>query len=236
MPPKAANKKYGLKPEIGSSTRHRNAATRVYFSRVAGFFFLSFFRKLRKKKIKSCISSKSCQIRKTPLTIEFLRRPYALKRNDFLFAGLALFVVIIDQVSKWLAATHLEPHQIISAIPGFFNIVLVKNRGMAFGIFNQTQLGFSHYLLLGTTIAAIGIILFFFIWTKRNHLWMAVGLSLIMGGAVGNLIDRVKQGFVIDFLDFYLGGYHWPAFNIADSAVTVGTFWVFINVIRGKSI
>ncbi len=156
-----------------------------------------------------------------------------MKRNYALFIGLALIVVLIDQVSKWLASSHLTPHQIISVIPGFFNIVLVKNRGMAFGIFNQTKPGFACIFLLATTIAAIGVILFF-LWAKRNHIWLTIGLSLILGGALGNLIDRVRMGHVIDFLDFHLADYHWPAFNMADSAVTVGTFWLLFNVIKGR--
>ena len=65
---------------------------------------------------------------------------------------------------------------------------------------------------------------------------MTVGLSLILGGALGNLVDRVRLGYVIDFLDFFLKGYHWPAFNVADSAVTVGTFWLLFNIIQGKKI
>jgi len=156
-----------------------------------------------------------------------------LKRNHSLLLGLAVIVVVIDQASKWLASSHLSPHQILSVIPGFFNIVLVKNRGMAFGILNQTKPGLFPLFLLAATIAAIGAILFLF-WARKNKIWVLIGLSLILGGAVGNLLDRVRLGYVIDFLDFFLAGYHWPAFNVADSAVTVGTFWLLFNVIRGK--
>jgi len=158
-----------------------------------------------------------------------------LKGKYAVFIGIALIVVLIDQVSKSLALSRLEPHQIISVIPGFFNIVFVENRGMAFGIFNQTKPGFAFIFLLATTISAIGVIMFFF-WKKRSHLWLTIGLSLILGGALGNLIDRIQLGYVIDFLDFYIADYHWPAFNMADSAVTGGTFWLLFNVIRGKSL
>jgi signal peptidase II len=159
-----------------------------------------------------------------------------LNKNYALFIGIALIVVLMDQASKWLALSKLAPHQIISVIPGFFNIVLVENRGMAFGILNQTKPGLSYIFLLATTIAAIGVIIFFFFWAKRNHVWLTIGLSLILGGALGNLIDRIQLGYVIDFLDFFLAGYHWPAFNMADSAVTAGTLWLLFNVIRGKSL
>jgi signal peptidase II len=158
-----------------------------------------------------------------------------LKGKYAVFIGIALIVVLIDQASKSLVVSKVGPHQIISVIPGFFNIVFVENRGMAFGILNQTKPGFALIFLLATTIAAIGVIIFFF-WTKRNHLWLTIGLSLILGGALGNLIDRIQLGYVIDFLDFFVAAYHWPAFNMADSAVTVGTFWLLFNVIRGKSL
>lgn len=157
-----------------------------------------------------------------------------MKRNHSLLMGLALIVAVIDQASKWMVSSHLPPHQILSVIPGFFNIVLVKNRGIAFGILNQMKPGLFPIFLLAAMIAAIGVILFFF-WARKNQTWVLIGLSLILGGAVGNLIDRVRLGYVIDFLDFFLAGHHWPAFNVADSAVTVGTFWLLLHVIRGKS-
>jgi len=159
-----------------------------------------------------------------------------LKRDYLLFIGPALSVLLLDQISKWLASNHLEPNQILSIIPGFFNLVFVKNRGMAFGILSQSRSGFSYYFLLATTIVAIGVILFFFCWTKREQKWLTVGLSLILGGAIGNLMDRIRLGYVIDFLDFFLKAYHWPAFNMADTAVTAGTFWLLINIIAGKNL
>ena len=159
-----------------------------------------------------------------------------MKRDYLLFIKPALIIVLLDQVSKWLVLNHLELHQILSIIPGFFNIVLVKNRGMAFGIFSQTRSEFYYYFLLSTTMAAIGVILFFFFWKKKNQKWLTIGLSLILGGAMGNLIDRVRLAYVIDFLDFFLKGYHWPAFNVADSAVTAGTFCLLINIMKGKNL
>jgi len=159
-----------------------------------------------------------------------------LKRDYLLFIGVAFIILLLDQASKWMAVTHIEAHQSLSVIPGFFNLVLVKNRGMAFGIFSNTRSGFYYYFLLFTTIGATGVILFFFFWIKRRKKWLTVGLSLILGGALGNLVDRVRLGYVIDFLDFFLKGYHWPAFNVADSGITAGTFWLLFNIIQGKKI
>jgi signal peptidase II len=154
-----------------------------------------------------------------------------LKKDYHLFIVPALIVVLIDQISKWLVFNILKPNQIYPVIYGFFNLVLVKNKGMAFGIFSQSRSGFPFYFLLAATMLAIGVIIFFFFWTKSHQKWLTVGLSLVLGGAAGNLIDRLRLGYVIDFLDFFLKSYHWPSFNIADSAITIGTFWLMINII-----
>ena len=159
-----------------------------------------------------------------------------MRRDYLLFIGTALIILLLDQASKWLAINYLESYQTLSIIPGFFNIVLVKNRGMAFGIFSQSSSEFYCYFLILATIVAMGIILFIFFFQKKNQTWMTVGLSLIFGGAMGNLVDRVRFGYVVDFLDFFLKGYHWPAFNVADSAVTAGTFCVLINIIKGRAL
>lgn len=163
-------------------------------------------------------------------------RRYDLKRDYSLFIGLALLVLFLDQLSKWLISSHLSLHQARPIIPGVFSLVLVQNRGMAFGIFSQSKSGFPYYFLLATTIVAIVVILCFFCWTKGNRPWLTVGLSIILGGATGNLIDRLRFGYVIDFFDFFLKDYHWPAFNLADSAVTAGTCWLFINIMRGRGL
>ena len=158
------------------------------------------------------------------------------EKNYFLFIGLALIILLLDQASKWMAVNQIEVHESFSVIPGFFDLVLVKNRGMAFGIFSQTRSGFYYFFLIATTIGVTGVILFFFFWIKEAQIWLTAGLSLILGGALGNLVDRVRLGYVIDFLDFYFKGYHWPAFNVADSAVTVGTFWLLFHIIQGRKV
>ncbi len=145
-------------------------------------------------------------------------------------------MVLLDQVSKWSITNHLEPFHVVSIIPGFFNLVVVKNRGMAFGILGKSSSEFTSYLLLGATLVAIVVVFLFFYWAKKDQKWLTTGLALILGGAVGNLIDRTRFGYVIDFLDFHLNGYHWPAFNIADSAVTVGALWLLLNIILGKNL
>jgi signal peptidase II len=159
-----------------------------------------------------------------------------LKRDYFLFILPALIVVLLDQASKWSITNILEPYHVVSIIPGFFNLVLVQNRGVAFGILGNSSSALAFYLLLGATLVAIVVVFLFFYWARKDQKWLTIGLALILGGAVGNLIDRIRLGYVIDFLDFHLKGYHWPAFNIADSAVTVGALWLLLNIILGKSL
>ena len=159
-----------------------------------------------------------------------------MKRDYLLFTLSALIVVLLDQVSKWFMVAHLEPHQAHSVIPGFFNLVLVRNKGMAFGILGQSRSHLAAYLLMGATLAAIVVIVVFFWRARKDQKWLTVGLALILGGAVGNLADRIRLGFVIDFLDFSVKGYHWPAFNLADSAVTIGALWLLLNLVLGKGL
>jgi len=159
-----------------------------------------------------------------------------VKRDYLLFILPALLVVLLDQASKWVIAARFDLYQVHTVIPGFFNLVLVRNKGMAFGILGQSRSHIAACLLLAATLAAIVVIVVFFWRARKGQRWLTVGLSLILGGAVGNLADRIRLGFVIDFLDFFIKGYHWPAFNLADSAVTIGTLWLLLNLVLGKSL
>jgi signal peptidase II len=154
-----------------------------------------------------------------------------LKKHYHLMAWPALVVIIVDQISKWVVMNNLMVHDSVPVLEGFFNLVHVRNRGMAFGLMNRPGIDFAFYFLVAASLMAIAFLLVWFFKLKDGDKRLIVGLSLILGGAVGNLIDRFRFHEVIDFLDFYLGGYHWPAFNIADSAITVGTFLVAISLI-----
>jgi len=143
----------------------------------------------------------------------------------------ALAVLVLDQMTKYWIATRFPLHETQALISGFFNLVHVRNRGMAFGIMNRPGADWGFILLLGTTLGAVALLLFWFYRLKPEDKRMAFPLSLVLGGANGNLLDRVRLGEVIDFLDFYLGPYHWPAFNVADSAITVGTLWLAASLL-----
>ena len=158
-----------------------------------------------------------------------------MKKTTFLFLVPALAVVALDQISKIVLAYHIPKYASIPVIEGFFNLVHVRNRGMAFGLMNRPGHGFKFYFLIAATLCAIVLLLFWFRKMKDEDHNITIGISLILGGAVGNLIDRIRLGEVIDFLDFYVGSYHWPAFNVADAAITIGIFWLAVNTLFRKT-
>ena len=154
-----------------------------------------------------------------------------MKKNTYLLILPALAVIFLDQISKYVVLGSIALHESISVINGFFSLVHTRNRGMAFGLMNRPGSDFGFYFLAAATFAAVILLLFWYTKLKDEETRLVFGISLILGGAIGNLIDRLRLREVIDFLDFYLGTYHWPAFNLADSAITVGTFWVAINLL-----
>ena len=158
-----------------------------------------------------------------------------MKKTTLLLLLPAIAVIILDQISKYIIAITIVKHGSVAVIEGFFNLVHVRNRGMAFGLMNRPGQNFKSYVLVAATLCAIGLLLFWFRKMKDEDPKITVGLSLILGGAVGNFIDRIRLGEVIDFLDFYIGSYHWPAFNVADSAITIGIIWLALITLFGKT-
>ena len=134
------------------------------------------------------------------------------------FAG----VVILDILSKLTIINHLPLHHYRPVIPGFFNLVHIRNRGMAFGIFNTAAGSWKDLVLVLFPLMAVAGILWILFRYPKVTPGMALALGAILGGALGNLLDRLRFQEVVDFLDFYWRGFHWPAFNVADSAITVG--------------
>ena len=145
-----------------------------------------------------------------------------MKYRYAVFFVLSLAVFIIDQVTKYLIISHLSLFQVIPVLP-FFNIVYVDNTGSAFGMFK----GLGNPFFIGIAGAAIIAVAVMIIKERENRL----GLSLILGGAAGNLTDRLIHRYVIDFLDFYAGKHHWPAFNVADSALTAGIALILLKTV-----
>jgi signal peptidase II len=158
-----------------------------------------------------------------------------VKKTTLLLLLPALAVVALDQISKIVLAYNIPKYASVPVIKGFFNLVHVRNRGMAFGLMNRPGHGFEFYFLVAATLGAIVLLLFWFRKMKDEDHNIAIRISLILGGAVGNLLDRIRLGEVIDFLDFYVGSYHWPAFNAADAAITIGIFWLAGNTLFRKT-
>ena len=135
---------------------------------------------------------------------------------------LALAVLALDQWTKWLVEAHLPLHGVIPVVDGALNIVHVRNTGVAFGLFAAHGNAAQTWALAGVGTLALAVVLVYFHRTPREDRMLLTALGLVLGGAVGNLLDRVAAGAVTDFIDFYVGTYHWHTFNVADSAITVG--------------
>lgn len=131
-------------------------------------------------------------------------------------------VLVLDQVTKAMVVQHMSLHESIPVIPGFFNLTYVRNTGAAFGILSSHTPGIRSVLLVLSSLLAMGFIVWIWFREKNPSWYLVIPMGMILGGALGNLVDRVRLGEVIDFLDFYWGKYHWPAFNVADSAVSLG--------------
>jgi signal peptidase II len=142
--------------------------------------------------------------------------------RDLIPAGVAVVVVIVDQLTKLWIMTSFALHEQLTIIPGFFNLVYVTNTGAAFGFLAGSKNLLRQAFFVAVAILALVVIVFAYTHLKRQGKIFVYALGLIAGGAVGNLIDRLRFGSVVDFLDFYIGSYHWPAFNAADSAITTG--------------
>lgn len=139
---------------------------------------------------------------------------------------LAAFVVALDQVTKSLVMSQMALYESIPVIDGFFHLTRAHNPGGAFSFFAGQSEWVRRFVFLGMTAVAMTAILYLYFQTPTKQPFLAAALALIFGGATGNFIDRLRFGYVIDFLDFFVGRYHWPIFNMADSVITLGlTFY-----------
>ncbi len=139
-------------------------------------------------------------------------------------------VVVLDQLTKQLVVENLMLFQSIVVVPGFFNLTYVTNPGAAFSLLAGADARWRDPFFLGVGGVALVVLTFMYFHIRRRTPKQALALGLIAGGALGNLIDRMRLGAVIDFIDVHWSGYHWPAFNIADSAICVGVgFFLFFS-------
>jgi signal peptidase II len=143
---------------------------------------------------------------------------------------LSLAVIVLDRISKWQVTASLDLHERIALLPGL-NLVLAHNTGAAFSLLRDAG-GWQRwfFVLLGLAISVVLVV--WLLRLPRTARWLACTLALILGGALGNLWDRLQWGHVIDFVDVYVAGWHWPAFNVADSAITIGAVMLIIDSFR----
>ncbi|MDX1497193.1 MAG: signal peptidase II [Salinisphaeraceae bacterium] len=150
----------------------------------------------------------------------------AIEYKNVYWLWLSMVVIVLDQITKQLVVNNLDHYQVIELLP-FFNLVRMHNTGAAFSMFSDA----SPLLFIGLGIAvSIGVL----IWLRRNpqgERLMAVALVLVLGGALGNVIDRATRGYVVDFLDFHAAGWHWPSFNVADIAIVTGAGLLILDMI-----
>jgi signal peptidase II len=145
-------------------------------------------------------------------------------------ALLAAGIIVPDQITKAVIQQKYALWDTAPVIPGFFNLAHVLNKGAAFGFLNNPDSNWQIWFFAAITLLAVGFIYFLLISADRGDRFFIWGLGLVLGGALGNLIDRLRFGFVVDFLDFYVGEHHWPAFNVADIAITCGAFCVLLSM------
>ena len=152
-----------------------------------------------------------------------------LARNGLIIAA---FIVVADLTTK-AAATALLDYGVVNPVLPFFNLTLLHNTGAAFSFLADSS-GWQRWLFIGLAIVISATLI---VWLTRLHprdYWLGAGLAFVLGGAIGNLYDRIVHGYVVDFFHFHWAGYHFPAFNVADSFITVGAIMLMLDLFFGK--
>lgn len=142
---------------------------------------------------------------------------------------LTALVVLLDQLSKWWAESELLYHQPVPLMPGL-NLTLAYNTGAAFSFLSDAG-GWQRWFFVALTVVVCALLLGWLWQLKNNEKLQTAALALVLGGALGNLIDRLQLGHVVDFIDVYYGEYHWPIFNLADSAITLGVIFLLLDML-----
>jgi len=159
-------------------------------------------------------------------------RESTLYRGAYLAVSLA--VLFLDQWTKGYITRTMEVHQSRSIVEDVFDLTYVRNTGAAFGLFSSVDSSIKAILLNSVAVVVFLIVSAYALRSSHKSVRLQVGLALILGGAVGNLMDRVRFGYVVDFLDFAISGHHWPAFNVADSAICIGVGLLFLDMLRNE--
>ncbi len=157
-----------------------------------------------------------------------------MKTSYTLLTAVSSVVVISDQLTKNQIRSVLDLWEAQNVVPGFFNLVYYLNKGAAFGFLNREDMNWQPYFFLLASVLAIVLIFYLARSKEYQNSLSRLGLGLLLGGAVGNMIDRIRFGAVVDFLDFFIKGHHWPAFNVADMAICIGAGCLLISLYQRK--
>ena len=146
---------------------------------------------------------------------------------------ITLLILVADHITKWIVRIELYPREAIEVVPGYLRLRYMHNSGVAFGLFDEVQSVWKPYLLAGVAIIAIAVIVLYGLRVSRNRKLLQLSLAITLGGILGNFMDRIFRGYVIDFIEFHIkDAFHWPTFNLADSAITIGIALLLIDAIR----
>lgn len=154
------------------------------------------------------------------------------KKKPYLF--IILTIIAVDQASKWLVARFMPLDTVRDVIKGFFRLWHVRNSGAVWGLFSGHDGGLVPGIITALAMAALLVVAFFFLRADSRSRLELAAYALILGGALGNIIDRLRLGYVVDFLDAYIKSQHWPTFNVADSCITIGVLLLALSMWRGK--
>ena len=164
--------------------------------------------------------------------------PHSSRRTDmrvkWRYLLISFVVLVVDQWTKWLIESHLSDHASIEVLPGLLNLTHVRNTGVAFGFFATRGNATGTLILTLLGLAALVFVGYYFWIVPRRDRILLVALSLVIGGAVGNLLDRTMTGAVTDFIDFYYQTYHWHTFNVADTAISIGIGLMLLGTFRAQ--
>jgi signal peptidase II len=155
-------------------------------------------------------------------------------RKYLILVSMTGMLVSLDQLTKFLITNAMELRESVPVISGFFNLTLIHNRGAAFGLFSDLPASVHTPFFLLVPAATLAVIIYVFSRLKEEQQLSIYALSLIVGGAFGNLMDRLRLGYVVDFLDFHWRAVHFPAFNLADSVISLGVLLLFLSILFEK--
>jgi signal peptidase II len=150
---------------------------------------------------------------------------------------LAVLVFALDHFTKWLVRSKMDLHEAIELIPGFARISYVRNSGVAFGLFAEIQSVWKPYILASMAVIAVVVILLYSARMPSNRVLLQLALAITLGGILGNFTDRILHGYVVDFLELHIKDvFHWPTFNVADSAITIGIGLLLVDTVKHPEI